>query len=75
MKPKNVFPFAAGCVYGGEKAKQYAYYGVGTAEEGIRYCKDRSQNFSEILINGGEEYDFEAKKSSAKFKPIVKTSQ
>ena len=75
IKPKNVFPFAAGCVYGGKKAKQYAYYGVGTAQEGVKYCKDRNQNFTEILINGGEEYDFETQKSSAEFVPITHEDQ
>lgn len=75
IKPRNVFPFAAGCVYGGKKAKQYAYYGVGTAQEGIKYCKDKNQNFTEILINGGEEYDFETGKSSAEFIPITHDDQ
>ena len=75
IKPRNVFPFAAGCVYGGKKAKQYAYYGVGTAQGGVKYCKDKNQNFTEILINGGEEYDFETRKSSAEFIPITHDDQ
>lgn len=76
FKPTKVFPFAAGCVYGGKKAKQYAYYGVGTAHEAIRYCKDRGQKFDEILINsGGAEYDFNTNKASSKFKPISHLDQ
>ena len=70
VKPKSVFPFAAGCVYGGKKAKQYAYYGVGTAEEAIKYCKQKGQDFNEILINNGSEYDFENQKYSESFIPI-----
>ena len=70
VKPEAVFPFAAGCVYGGDKAKQYAYYGVGTADEAINYCKDKGQSFKEILLNSGSEYDFETNKSSSKFIPI-----
>ena len=48
-KPKRVFPFAAGCVYGGKKAKLFAYYGVGTTYEAVKYCKDKGQKFDEIL--------------------------
>ena len=69
-KPKKVFPFAAGCVYGGPKAKLYAYYGVGTANEAIKFCKDKGQDFKEILINCGQEYDLETDKSSAEFVPV-----
>jgi len=75
IKPRNVFPFAAGCVYGGKKAKLYAFYGVGTAQEGVKYCKDKNQSFTEILINGGEEYDFETGKASADFIPITHDDQ
>lgn len=75
IKPKNVFPFAAGCVYGGAKALKYAYYGVGTAEESIKYCKDKGQDFNEILINSGEEYDFVTKKQSSEFVPISHENQ
>ncbi len=75
IKPKSVFPFAAGCVYGGKKAKQYAYYGVGTAEEAIEYCKKKGQNFNEILINNGAEYDFEKNKYSDSFVPISHNDQ
>jgi L-ascorbate metabolism protein UlaG (beta-lactamase superfamily) len=74
-KPNSVFPFAAGCVYGGKKAKQYAYYGVGTADEAIKYCKDKGQTFREILINNGTEYDFETGKTSSEFKPIAHVDQ
>ena len=75
LKPKSVFPFAAGCVYGGEKAKLYAYYGVGTANEAIKYCKDKGQKFDEILINSGEEYNFLTRKSSSEFKQISHQDQ
>ena len=34
-----------------KKAKLYAYYGVGTANEAIKYCKDKGQKFDEIVIN------------------------
>ena len=75
VKPKSVFPFAAGCVYGGEKALKYAYYGVGTAEEAVEYCKKKGQIFSEVLINGGEEYDFSTQKLSSEFIPISHKDQ
>ncbi len=74
-KPKMVFPFAAGCVYGGDKALKYAYYGVGTANEAIEYCKNKGQKFKEILINCGHEYNFDTGKRSAKFTPITHRDQ
>ena len=75
INPKKVFPFAAGCVYGGPKALQYAYYGVGTALGAVEYCKSKGQNFEEILINGGAEYDFDTEQLSEKFKPITHADQ
>lgn len=69
-KPKKVFPFAAGGIYGGNKAKLYAYFGEGTAYEAIKYCKDRGQKFDEILINSNELYDFSSGKTSSEFKQI-----
>ena len=74
-KPKKVFPFAAGCVYGGSKALQYQFYGVGTAVEAIDYCKNKNQKFQEILLNSNAEYDFETEKISEKFNNISHENQ
>ena len=74
-KPKRVFPFAAGCVYGGKKAKLFAYYGVGTTYEAVKYCKDKGQKFDEILINSNQEYDFSSGNSSSRFKQISHQDQ
>jgi len=74
-KPKRVFPFAAGCVYGGKKALQYAYYGVGTVNEAIAFCKKRDVIFKEVLINGGATYDFNLDLVDQEFLPISHEDQ
>ncbi len=75
FKPKKVFPFAAGCVYGGSKALQYQFYGVGTAKEAVDYCKNKGENFQEILLGSNSEYDFETNNLSEKFQSIGHADQ
>ena len=50
-------------------------YHVGTAEESVEFCKNKGQKFNDILINGGEEYDFITKKFSSKFSSISHQDQ
>ena len=75
LKPKYVFAFAAGVVYGGKKALDYNYYGVGNAKESLEYCKSAGLNFNEVLINGGESFNLKTKKSSKKFVPVTYDDQ
>ena len=70
LKPNYVFAFAAGVVYGGKKALDYNYYGVGSAHEALDYCRSTGLNFKEVLINGGETCNLKTKKYSRSFKPI-----
>ena len=70
IKPNYVFAFAAGVVYGGKKALDYRYYGVGNANEALDYCRSSGLSFKEVLINGGETFNLKTKKYSKKYVPV-----
>jgi len=59
LKPKWLFPFAAGAIYGGARARLFPYYGVGTGADAVDYAKARV-DFKPLLLSQSCSYDFEA---------------
>lgn len=57
LRPQYLFPFAAGAIYGGARAKLYPYYGVGTCAEAIAYASKRVE-FKPLLLSQFCSYDF-----------------
>ena len=52
LAPKHLFPFAAGALYGGQKALLFPYYGVGRAEEAVAIARNAS-NFKAAFLSEG----------------------
>lgn len=59
LKPKRLFPFAAGAMYGGDKARLYPYYGVGTCTEAVNYASRRA-SFEPLILSQCSSYDFQS---------------
>jgi len=57
LAPKRFFPFAAGAVYGGAKALDHPYYGVGSADEAIDYVRQRGITQEAVLMTSRNTYD------------------
>lgn len=60
LKPKWLFPFAAGAIYGGSRARLFPYYGVGTCSEAVDYARARV-DFKPLLLSQLCSYDFESR--------------
>lgn len=57
LRPKKVFLFAAGAVYGGAKALQHNFYGVGTPQGAIDFLKSEGIELDPILLSQKMSYD------------------
>ena len=57
LAPRRFFPFAAGAVYGGAKALDHPYYGVGSADEAIDYVRQRGITQEAVLMASRNTYD------------------
>lgn len=58
LRPEYVFPFAAGALYGGPRARLYPYYGVGTCSEALAYARKRI-DFEPLFLSQHCSYDFQ----------------
>ena len=59
LKPKKIFLFAAGAVYGGAKALQHHFYGVGTPQGAIDYLRSKKIKLDPVLLSQKMSYDIE----------------
>ncbi len=50
LQPQRLFPFAAGALYGGLRAKLFPFYGVGTASEAVEWAL-KSTQFKPLLLS------------------------
>jgi L-ascorbate metabolism protein UlaG (beta-lactamase superfamily) len=75
LNPRAFFPFAAGAVYGGRKALMFPHYGVGTAEDSIKFLMERHQGSEPVRISQCGTYDLAAKKALTPFEPITYEDQ
>ena len=57
LKPKKVFLFAAGAVYGGAKALQHNFYGVGTPQGAIDFLQSDGIKLDPVLLSQKMSYD------------------
>jgi hypothetical protein len=60
LKPRYLFPFAGGAVYGGAKARLNPYYGVGTAEGFLKFAAGRLNGAKPVLLSEGVSFDLAA---------------
>ena len=57
LAPKRYFPFAAGAVYGGAKALDYPFYGVGTAEDAVAYAREHGFRQDPVMMSAHNSFD------------------
>lgn len=69
LQPKYVFPFAAGALYGGPRARLYPYYGVGTCREALDYARQRV-DFKPLLLSQYCSYDFQTHQYSGTYHEV-----
>lgn len=69
LNPKYVFPFAAGALYGGPRARLYPYYGVGTCSEALNYARKRT-DFVPLLLSQYCSFDFQGNKLAGTYSEV-----
>lgn len=69
LRPKRLFPFAAGALYGGPRARLYPYYGVGTCSEAVAFARHRVE-FEPILLSQRCSYDSATGTVSGEYREI-----
>ena len=74
LKPKWLFPFAAGAMYGGPKARLFPYYGVGTCSEAVAYARQKL-SFEPLLLSQHCSYDFDTGKFTGDYKEVSYADQ
>lgn len=74
LKPKRLFPFAAGALYGGARARLFPYYGVGTCSEAVNYAQRRVR-VEPLLLSQCCSFDFLTGEYSGIYREIEYTDQ
>jgi len=74
LKPRMLFPFAAGALYGGPRAKLFPYYGVGTCSEAVAYASKRV-TFEPLKLSRGCIYDFDTGHYEGEYREIYYTDE
>lgn len=74
MKPKWLFAFAAGAIYGGTRATLFPFYGVGTASEAIAYAQKRVK-FEPVLLSQKCSFDLNTGTREGNYQEITYTSE
>ncbi len=67
LAPKRYFPFAAGAVYGGAKALDYPFYGVGSAEEAVEFVRARGCVQEPVLMSSCNSFDIKTGQRSGSY--------
>jgi hypothetical protein len=67
LKPKYLFPFTGGAVYGGKKALLMPYTGVGTALEVVEFLNNKKVKIESVLLSENCSFDFNSKEVEGDF--------
>jgi hypothetical protein len=70
IRPRRLFAFAGGAIYGGSKARLHPYYGVGTAEEAVQAAQ-KEFSFEPVFLSEGCGYELETGKISGNVRHIT----
>jgi len=74
LKARRFFPFAAGALYAGAKARLFPYYGVGTCSEAIAYAQHRVK-IESLLLSQRCSYNFASGEYNGTYRETTYTDQ